>query len=132
MSNRSPPDMVFFPKEGKMKEIGVPVKRTIKSVSGPSEVEGQGVDGLQYYVGKTFWDSSILEKELKQRNTILEWRHNATAALLVHTEIRKGAFGIKCSPYLNLYMSINWVSNIEHPVPAELLEGLLKPRNDFI
>ena len=64
--------MVFFPKEGKMKEIGVPVKRTIKSVSGPSEVEGQGVDGLQYYVGKTFWDSSILEKELKQRNTILE------------------------------------------------------------
>lgn len=42
MSNVSPPDMVYFPKEGKMKEIEVPVKRTVESVSGPSEVEGQG------------------------------------------------------------------------------------------
>ena len=54
MSNVSPPDMVFFPKEGNMKEVGVPVNGTIEYVSGPSEVEGQGVDGLQYYVRKTF------------------------------------------------------------------------------
>jgi hypothetical protein len=56
-------DMVFFPKEGKKSDVGIPVRRTIEFVSGPSEVEGQGVDGLQYYVGKTFWDTRILKKE---------------------------------------------------------------------
>jgi hypothetical protein len=29
-----------------MKEVGIPVRRTIEFVSGPSEVEGQGTDGL--------------------------------------------------------------------------------------
>ena len=60
-------DMVFFPREGKMKEVGIPVRRTIEFVSGPAEVEGQGVDGLQYYVGKTFWDTNVLTKELARR-----------------------------------------------------------------
>jgi hypothetical protein len=60
-------DMVFFPREGKIKEVGIPVRRTIEFVSGPSEVEGQGTDGLQYYVGKTFWDTNVLTKELARR-----------------------------------------------------------------
>lgn len=53
-------DMVFYPKEGKFKEVGISVRRTIEFVSGPSEVPGQGTDGLQYYVGKTFWDTNML------------------------------------------------------------------------
>ena len=56
-------DMVFFPKAGKMKDVGIPVRRTLEFVSGPSEVEGQGTDGLQYYVGKTFWDTNVLTRE---------------------------------------------------------------------
>jgi hypothetical protein len=36
-------DMVFFPRRG---EDGVSVRRTIEFVSGESEVEGQGTDGL--------------------------------------------------------------------------------------
>lgn len=56
-------DMVFFPREGKMKDVGIPVRRTLEFVSGPSEVEGQGTDGLHYYVGKTFWDANVLTKE---------------------------------------------------------------------
>jgi hypothetical protein len=40
-------DMVFFPKEGTKSDGGTPVCRTIELVSGPSEVEGQGVDGCQ-------------------------------------------------------------------------------------
>jgi hypothetical protein len=58
-------DMVFFPKEGKKSDVGTPVRRTIELVSGPSEVEGQGVDGLQYYVGKTLWDTNVLKKDLE-------------------------------------------------------------------
>jgi len=60
-------DMFFFTKEGKEKEIGIPVRRTIEFVSGPAEVEGQGTDGLQYYEGKTFWDTNVLMKELARR-----------------------------------------------------------------
>lgn len=55
-------DMVFFPRQGPKKEDGIPVRRTIEFVSGPSEVDGQGTDGLQYYVGKTFWDTNTLAK----------------------------------------------------------------------
>jgi hypothetical protein len=58
-------DMVFFPKEGKKSDVGTPVRSTIELVSGPSEVEGQGVDGLQYYVGKTLWDTNVLKKDLE-------------------------------------------------------------------
>ena len=106
MSNVSLPDMEFFPKEGKIKEIGVPVKRTIESVSGPNEVEGWGLTAYNIMLGRHF-GIQVSWKRNSRRKTILEWRHNAIAALLAHTEIRKGAFGIKCSPYLNLYMSIN-------------------------
>jgi len=60
-------DMVFFAREGEGKEVGIPVRRTIEFVSGPSEVVGQGVDGLQYFVGKTFWDTNVLTKELARR-----------------------------------------------------------------
>jgi len=60
-------DMFFYTREGKAKEIGIPVRRTIEFVSGPAEVEGQGTDGLQYYVGKTFWDTNVLTKELARR-----------------------------------------------------------------
>lgn len=60
-------DMVFYPREGKEKEVGIPVRRQIEFVSGPSEVEGQGTDGLQYFVGKTFWDTNVLTKEMKRR-----------------------------------------------------------------
>jgi hypothetical protein len=63
-------DMVFYPREGGRKEVGIPVRRTIEFVSGPSEVEGQGTDGLQYYVGKTFWDTNVLKSELKQRQAV--------------------------------------------------------------
>lgn len=63
-------DMVFYTKEGNMKEVGIPVRRTIEFVSGPSEVEGQGTDGLQYYVGKTFWDTNVLQKEITRRKAI--------------------------------------------------------------
>lgn len=56
-------------KEGEenLKGEGVPIRRTIEFVSGPSEVEGQGTDGLQYYVGKTFWDTELLTKERARR-----------------------------------------------------------------
>lgn len=55
-------DMVFFPKQGsaELREKGIPVRRTLEFVSGPAEVEGQGTDGLQYFVGKTFWDTNVL------------------------------------------------------------------------
>ncbi len=62
--------MVFYPKEDTLKELGIPVRRTIEFVSGPSEVEGQGTDGLQYYVGKTFWDTNVLKFELERRSTV--------------------------------------------------------------
>ncbi|KAK3659066.1 hypothetical protein LTR56_001503 [Elasticomyces elasticus] len=52
--------MVFYPREGKKKGVGIPVRRTIEFVSGPSEVAGQGTNGLQYYIGKTFWDTNVL------------------------------------------------------------------------
>ncbi len=57
-------DMVFFPKEGRLKDAGISVRRTIEFVCGTSEVEGQGTDGLQFYVGKTFWDTSVLTRAL--------------------------------------------------------------------
>ena len=60
-------DMVFYPRHGKEKKVGIPVRRTLEFVSGPAEIEGQGVDGLQYYIGKTFWDSNVLTKELARR-----------------------------------------------------------------
>lgn len=63
-------DMVFFPREGNLKEVGISVRRTIEFVCGPSEVEGQGTDGLQFYIGKTFWDTSVLTKELERRAAI--------------------------------------------------------------
>jgi len=60
-------DMVFFLREGNLKEVGIPVRRTIEFVCGPSEVEGQGTDGLQFYIGKTFWDTGVLSRELARR-----------------------------------------------------------------
>jgi hypothetical protein len=60
-------DMVFFPREGKEEDKGISVRRTIEFVSGRSEIEGQGTDGLQYFVRKTFWDTNILMKELARR-----------------------------------------------------------------
>jgi len=69
-------DMVFFPREqengGKEKEKGITVRRTIEFVSGPTEVERQGTDGLQYFVGKTFWDTGVLTKELARRAEVGE------------------------------------------------------------
>jgi hypothetical protein len=62
-------DMVFFPKDGVGKGKGIAVRRTIEFVSGPSETQGQGVDGLQYYVGKTFWDTGVLAKYAKKEKT---------------------------------------------------------------
>jgi len=59
-------DMIFYPREGNLKEVGIPV-RAIEFVSGPSEVEGQGTDGRQFHVGKTFWDTAVLTKELARR-----------------------------------------------------------------
>lgn len=61
-------DMVFFPK-GKdgVKEEGIMVRRQIEFISGPAEVEGQGTDGLQYFVGKTFWDTNVLREGLAKR-----------------------------------------------------------------
>ncbi|KUJ13822.1 uncharacterized protein LY89DRAFT_672103 [Mollisia scopiformis] len=59
-------DTVFYPKEGKDKGIGIPIRRTIEFVSGPSEVHGQGTDGLQYFVGKTFWDTHVLKAQVNQ------------------------------------------------------------------
>lgn len=60
-------DMVFYPREGKDSDVGITVRREIEFVSGLSEIEGQGTDGLQYYVGKTFWDTNVLTKELERR-----------------------------------------------------------------
>lgn len=57
-------DMVFYLREG---GEGISVRRTIEFVSGKSEVEGQGTDGLQYFVGKTFWDTDVLKKEVAKR-----------------------------------------------------------------
>lgn len=62
-------DMIFYPRHGTMRGTGVRVRRTIEFVSGPSEVEGQGTDGLQYYVGKTFWDTNTLRKGLAQKES---------------------------------------------------------------
>lgn len=52
---------------GRLRGDGVPVRRTIEFVSGPSEVQGQGTDGLQYFVGKTFWDTDVLTRERARR-----------------------------------------------------------------
>lgn len=60
-------EMIFYPRMGKLKEVGIPVRRTLEFVSGLSEVKGQGTDGRQFYVGKTFWDTGVLEKELARR-----------------------------------------------------------------
>jgi hypothetical protein len=57
-------DMVFHPRGG---GAGITVRRQIEFVSGPSEVPGQGTDGLQYFVGRTFWDTNVLTKELERR-----------------------------------------------------------------
>jgi hypothetical protein len=65
-------DMVFYPREGNLKNVGIPVRRTIEFISGPSETEGQGTDGLQYYEGKTFWDTNVLTAELARRKTLGE------------------------------------------------------------
>ncbi len=63
-------DLVFFPKGKALGGSGISVRRTIEFVSGPSEVKGQGVDGLQYYVGKTFWDTGVLAKGLEKSKTL--------------------------------------------------------------
>ncbi|RAO74339.1 uncharacterized protein BHQ10_010351 [Talaromyces amestolkiae] len=63
-------DLVFYQREGKLKAVGIPVRRTIEFVSGPSEIDGQGTDGLQYFVGKTFWDTNVLAAELARRETL--------------------------------------------------------------
>lgn len=63
-------DMVFYPREGKMKEIGIVVRRMLEFVSGPSEVEGQGTDGRQFFSGRTFWDTAVLAKEIARREAL--------------------------------------------------------------
>jgi hypothetical protein len=63
-------DMVFYQREGPLKDVGIPVRRTIEFVSGPSEIKGQGTDGLQYFVGKTFWDTGVLNAELARREKL--------------------------------------------------------------
>lgn len=61
-------DISFYPRSGKSKEVGITVRRTIEFVSGPSEILGQGTNGLQYYVGKTFWNTNFLSNGITKNN----------------------------------------------------------------
>jgi hypothetical protein len=60
-------DMVFFlnaPLDGP----GIPVRRAMSWVLGPTQVAGQGTDGKQWYQSKVWWDEKILFDEIAKRN----------------------------------------------------------------
>lgn len=64
-------NIILIPREENIKEVDIPVRRVIGFVSGPSEVKGQGTDRRQFYVGRTFWDTAVLTKELARREALL-------------------------------------------------------------
>lgn len=59
--------MVFYLQGRKPSEEGIPVRRAMEFAIGKSESEGQGMDGLQIWRGKVWWDTSVLKKEIESK-----------------------------------------------------------------
>ncbi|MCJ1375023.1 hypothetical protein MMC20_006257 [Loxospora ochrophaea] len=66
--------LVFYLKDEGMRGEGIPVRRMMEFVVGPSEIEGQGTDGLQIWQGKVWWDTAVLAREVEKRKRALALR----------------------------------------------------------
>ena len=45
------------------------VPRLLMFLVGPEEIQGEGTDGLQIWEAKAYWDTAVLEREVKLRQT---------------------------------------------------------------
>jgi hypothetical protein len=52
---------------GQLKGEGISVPRMLSFLVGESEEDGQGTDGLQILEAKTWWDSTVLGREIARR-----------------------------------------------------------------
>lgn len=58
--------------KGELAGEGIPVRRAMSWVVGPSEEEGTGTDGLQWFEGKVWWDTAVVGREVDRRRKELE------------------------------------------------------------
>lgn len=65
--------MIAFLK-GELAGEGIPVRRAMSWVLGPSEEEETGTDGLQWFEGKVWWDTAVVGREVVRRKSALEAR----------------------------------------------------------
>lgn len=60
--------------KGELAGQGIPLRRDMSWVVGPSEEEGTGTDGLQWFEGKVWWDTAVLGQEVDRRQKALAAR----------------------------------------------------------
>lgn len=60
--------------KGDLAGEGIPARRAMSWVVGPSEEEGTGTDGLQWFEGKVWWDMAVLGREVERRKKALDAR----------------------------------------------------------
>lgn len=48
------------------------VPRLLMFLVGPAETQGEGTDGLQIWEARAYWDTAVLEKEIRRRQSSLQ------------------------------------------------------------
>lgn len=66
--------MIAFLK-GELAGEGIPVRRAMSWVVGPSKEEETVTDGLQWFEGKVWWDTAVVRREVNRRKSALDaWK----------------------------------------------------------